>query len=54
MTFVQSRKYREFQSLSFNINIPPSYNDKNPFDFKPASKHYKNKIGYLGRHPKRI
>jgi len=54
MTFVNNRKYREFESLNFNVNIPPDYNDKSPFDFKQGSKHYKNKIGYLGRHPKRI
>ena len=58
MTFVNSRKYREFETLNFNINIPPNYNDNDFFNFKAGSKHYKNKIGFnsnnKGRTPKKI
>ena len=57
MTFVQSRQYRQFESTNFGINIPPDYTDKDLFDFKPASKHSKVKIGLTtnnGRHTKRL
>lgn len=54
MTFVNNRKYREFESLNFNINIPPDYNDKDLFNFKAGSKHYKNKIGFNSNNKGRI
>jgi hypothetical protein len=55
MTFVNSRKYRQFESTEFGINIPPDYSDKDLFDFKQGSKHSKVKIGFTnGRKVKRV
>jgi len=49
-----SRKEREFDLLSYNISVPPDYDDKDLFSFKAGSKHFRNKIGFMGRHPKRV
>ena len=54
MTFEKSQKYREFETLNYNINIPPDYDDRDFFAFKQASQRFHNKIGYLGRHPRRV
>lgn len=54
MTFEKSQKYREFETLNYNINIPPDYDDRDFFAFRPASQHFHTKIGYLGRHPRRV
>jgi hypothetical protein len=57
MTFVKSRQYREFELKNFGLSIDPSYDDKDLFDFKAGSKHYKNvKVGFInkGRIPKKV
>ena len=48
------RKELEFDLLNFGLQIRSDYDDKDLFSFKAGSKHFRNKIGFMGRHPKRV
>jgi hypothetical protein len=51
-----SRKELEFDLFNFGMSVAPDYDDRDLFNIKAGSKHYKgtSKIGFMGRHPKRM